>query len=151
MENSDNDTRLVALTADIVAAYVGHNALPPAELVRLLTDVHTALLHIERRDIGEPLAEARPPAVPVKKSIRPDTLVCLEDGKAFKILKRHLHVHHDMTPEDYRKKWDLPDTYPMVAPNYSTARSHLAKDLGLGRKRAPAKAKRGGKAQAATA
>ncbi|MBS0243551.1 MAG: MucR family transcriptional regulator [Proteobacteria bacterium] len=125
---------LVGLTAEIVAAYVSKNAVAPADLPTLIGDVHQALSRaagnteiIERDDLK--------PAVPVKKSVTPDYIVCLEDGKKFKSLKRHLRTHYKMSPEEYRAKWQLPHDYPMVAPNYAAARSQLAKKMGLGTRR----------------
>jgi predicted transcriptional regulator len=134
---------LIELSAQIVAAYVSHNALTAGDLPNLIADVHTAL-----KNIGEPatvveIAEPQKPAVSIRKSITPDFLVCLEDGKPFKSLKRHLRTTYDMSPADYREKWNLPGDYPMVAPNYSATRSALAKSNGLGRKAAvPLVAKR---------
>ena len=127
---------LVELAAQIVAAYVGKNAVEQADLPRLIADVHRAL---ERAAAGNrpataPLPEAKP-AVTVRKSVTPDYLICLEDGKKFKSLKRHLRTHFNLTPEQYREKWGLPADYPMVAPNYATSRSKLAKNMGLGHKR----------------
>ena len=124
------------LAAQIVAAYVGRNAVEQADLPKLITEVHKALEQVAgmppRRDEGlEPK-----PAVSVKKSITPDYLVCLEDGKKFKSLKRHLRTHFNLTPEQYREKWNLPADYPMVAPNYANSRSKLAKNMGLGQRKA---------------
>lgn len=128
------DKRIIEITADIVSAYVGNNPLPAANLPDLIAGVSTAV----RKLAGEPAkpAEALVPAVNPKKSIFPDYLVCLEDGKRFKSLKRHL-AGLGMTPDQYREKWSLPGDYPMVAPNYSVRRSALAKASGLGRNRAP--------------
>jgi predicted transcriptional regulator len=132
------DSDLIDLSAGIVSAYVSHNALSVTDLPKLIGEVHTALRGL--RGPGLPaLAEELRPAVPVKKSITPDYLICLEDGKKFKSLKRHLRTHYDLSPEQYREKWGLPADYPMVAPNYSATRSRLAKDNGLGRKAAPAR------------
>lgn len=140
---------IIELTADIVSAYVGHNALSAADLPRVIGQVHAALSGLVVSVPAEPVVELKP-AVPVKKSITPDYLICLEDGKQFKSLKRHLKTEYGMSPEDYRAKWGLPADYPMVAPNYSEARSQLAKSIGLGRKPAvPSPAKRGRKPQAA--
>jgi len=127
------DHELVGLSADIVSAYVGHNALSVTDLPRLIADVHNALRNLKITGSAAAPAELKP-AVPVKKSINPDYLICLEDGKKFKSLKRHLRTHYDLSPEQYREKWGLPADYPMVAPNYSETRSRLAKDNGLGRK-----------------
>ena len=127
------DHELVELSADIVSAYVGHNALSVTDLPKLIADVHNALKNL-RSNSGPVVPTELKPAVPVKKSIAPDYLICLEDGKKFKSLKRHLRTHYDLSPEQYREKWGLPADYPMVAPNYSETRSRLAKDNGLGRK-----------------
>ena len=130
----DND--LIDLSTEIVSAYVSHNALSVTDLPRLIADVHSALRGL-RSNTAPELAEELKPAVPVKKSVAADFIVCLEDGKKFKSLKRHLRTHYNLSPEEYREKWGLPADYPMVAPNYSATRSRLAKDNGLGRKAAP--------------
>ena len=127
----DND--LIDLSTEIVSAYVSHNALSVTDLPKLIADVHMALKGLKSTTAPEPSEELKP-AVPVRKSIAADYLICLEDGKKFKSLKRHLRTHYDMSPEEYREKWGLPADYPMVAPNYSATRSRLAKDNGLGRK-----------------
>lgn len=122
----------IELTASIVSAYVGNNPTPAAEIPNLISQVHGALMRVSSgRTETAPLEPAKP-AVPPKKSIAPDYLVCLEDGKRFKSLKRHLRTQYNMTPEQYREKWGLPADYPMVAPNYAVARSQLAKQMGLG-------------------
>lgn len=118
------------LTAKIVAAYVSNNPVPVAELARLIHQVHAALSSVGAG--AEPLAERPQPAVPVKRSVTPDYIVCLEDGKKLKMLKRHLKTAFNMTPEEYKERWDLPADYPMVAPNYASQRSRLAKNIGLG-------------------
>ena len=133
----------IDLTANIVSAYLSNNPTPAAEIPNLISQIHAALLRVSS---GRPDAPAEPakPAVSLKKSINPDYLVCLEDGKRFKSLKRHLRTQYNMTPEQYRDKWGLPADYPMVAPNYAASRSELAKSIGLGRKAAavaPAKTK----------
>ncbi len=128
---SDND--LIDLSTEIVSAYVSHNALSVTDLPKLIADVHSALKDLRTTTPSEPAEELKP-AVPVRKSIAPDYIICLEDGKKFKSLKRHLRTHYDMSPEEYREKWALPPDYPMVAPNYSATRSRLAKDNGLGKK-----------------
>jgi predicted transcriptional regulator len=128
-----SDADLVDLSADIVCAYVSHNALSVADLPKLINDVHGALRNLQAAGTSEPVEELRP-AVPVRKSVANDYIVCLEDGKKFKSLKRHLKTHYDLSPEEYREKWGLPADYPMVAPSYSATRSRLAKDNGLGRK-----------------
>ena len=126
---------LVDLTADIVSAYVSHNVVPAADLPELIRSVHSSLGVLSESSVAAPKEELKP-AVPPKKSIMPDYLICLEDGKHFKSLKRHLKTHYDLTPEQYREKWGLPADYPMVAPNYAAARSRLAKEMGLGQRRA---------------
>ena len=133
---SDNlaSANYIELAADIVSAYVSNNSVPSGELPSLISDVHLALVKVGG-NAGEAPAEAPKPAVSVKKSITPDYIVCLEDGKKFKSLKRHLRTQYSMTPEQYREKWDLPADYPMVAPNYAAARSQLAKQMGLGTRR----------------
>ena len=130
---TDND--LIDLSTEIVSAYVSHNALSVTDLPKLISDVHSALRGLRTDATVVPMEELKP-AVPVRKSVGPDYIVCLEDGKKFKSLKRHLRTHYDMSPEQYREKWGLPADYPMVAPNYSATRSRLAKDNGLGRKAA---------------
>ena len=120
--------------ADIVSAYVSHNSVRSADLPSLIHDVHQALLKVVSNAAEAP-AEAPKPAISVRKSVTPDYIICLEDGKKFKSLKRHLRTQYDMTPEQYREKWGLPADYPMVAPNYAKARSQLAKEMGLGQQR----------------
>lgn len=127
----EEKTEVIGMTAEIVSAYVGNNTVSAADLPGLIQSVHKALTGIS----GEPeVVEATPrePAVPVRRSITPDYLVCLEDGRKFKSLKRHLRTKYNMSPEEYRTKWGLPKDYPMVAPNYAKARSDLAKQMGLG-------------------
>ncbi len=124
----------IELAADIVAAYVSNNSVPSTDLSSLINDVYAALQRI-RSGAVEPPAEAPKPAISVKKSITPDYIICLEDGKRFKSLKRHLRTQYDLSPEQYREKWGLPADYPMVAPNYAKARSELAKEMGLGQQR----------------
>jgi len=125
---------LVEMAADIVSAYVSANELPPQEIPALIRTVHAALQQIAG-SAPAVAAGAQEPAVPVKKSITPDYIVCLEDGKKFKSLKRHLRTRYAMTPDEYRAKWGLPHDYPMVAPNYAKERSNLAKRMGLGHAR----------------
>jgi predicted transcriptional regulator len=132
-ENTSGGT-FIKLTADIVSAYVSNNSVPSADLPALIGQVHSALTRVSSGQ-SESAAEPPKPAVSVKKSITPDHIVCLEDGKKFKSLKRHLRTQYNMTPEQYREKWGLPPDYPMVAPNYAAARSHLAKQMGLGQQR----------------
>ncbi len=121
----------VELTANIVSAYLSNNPTPASEIPNLIGQVHAALLRVATGRT-EMLLEPAKPAVSAKKSITPEYLVCLEDGKRFKSLKRHLRTHYKLTPEQYREKWGLPADYPMVAPNYAVARSQLAKKMGLG-------------------
>ena len=132
-----NDTATgsyIALTADIVSAYVSNNTVPASDIQSLISQVHSALMRVSGGQ-SDTQPEPLKPAIAVKKSITPDHLVCLEDGKKFKSLKRHLRTQYNMTPEQYRDKWGLPADYPMVAPNYAVARSQLAKKMGLGQQR----------------
>lgn len=124
----------VALAAQIVAAYVGNHTVPANELPDLIRSVYATLTTIEGAP-AEVHQEAAKPAVSVKKSVHPEYIVCLEDGKKFKSLKRHLRTQYNMSPEAYREKWGLPADYPMVAPSYAKARSQLAKEMGLGQNR----------------
>ena len=133
--NAPAGNELVELTADIVAAYVGNNAVPANELPALINDVYKALSSAVTDGGEEKKKEELKPAVPIRRSVHPDYIICLEDGKKFKSLKRHLRTHYDMSPEEYREKWGLPPDYPMVAPNYAKARSELAKKMGLGQRR----------------
>lgn len=124
----------VAVAADVVSSYVANNSLPAQDLPALIEQVHgafKALNHPREPEAAQPLK----PAVPIRRSVTPDFIVCLEDGKKFKSLKRHLRTRYGLTPEQYREKWGLPDDYPMVAPNYARARSDLAKEMGLGQQR----------------
>jgi len=125
----------IDLAADIVSAYVSKNSVPQADLPGLIDSVHTALSQATQ-GATEVSKEELTPAVPIKKSITPDYLICLDDGKKFKSLKRHLRTAYNRTPEEYRARWNLPSDYPMVAPNYAQARSALARSMGLGQKRA---------------
>ena len=133
---AEKTTPLIELASQIVAAYVTKNAVEQADLPRLITEVHKALELAAAGKAG-PRADApeAKPAVNIRRSITPDYLICLEDGKKFKSLKRHLRTHFNLSPEQYREKWGLPADYPMVAPNYATSRSKLAKNMGLGHKR----------------
>ncbi|MGL4323280.1 MAG: MucR family transcriptional regulator [Beijerinckiaceae bacterium] len=124
----------VTLTAQVVAAYVSNHSVPPQDLPELIRSVYTTLTHIDASP-SDGVIEVSKPAVSVKKSVHPEYLICLEDGKKFKSLKRHLRTQYNMSPEAYREKWGLPADYPMVAPSYAKARSQLAKDMGLGQKR----------------
>jgi len=127
------DIDVIEYTTEIVAAYVSHNAISPTDLPKLIADVHSAVKNLTNEEVPAP-AEEKKPAVPVRKSVTADYIICLEDGKKFKSLKRHLRTHYNLSPEEYREKWGLPADYPMVAPSYSETRSRLAKDNGLGRK-----------------
>lgn len=134
MPEHEGTSELVGLAADIVSAYVSNNTLVAAELPALIDSVCEALAKAAAAS-ATPVMEDLKPAVPIRKSVTPDYIVCLEDGKKFKSLKRHLRSHFDLSPDQYREKWGLPYDYPMVAPNYAAARSALAKKLGLGRRR----------------
>lgn len=125
---------LVEMAAEIVSAYVSANQVQPQDLPGLIRTVYASLVQVAG-SAPVAAASAQEPAVPVKKSITPDYIVCLEDGKKFKSLKRHLRTKYSMTPDDYRAKWGLPHDYPMVAPNYAKERSNLAKRMGLGQAR----------------
>lgn len=145
---SDSTDQVLGLTAQIVSAHVRHNAVPPDALPSLIQEVYKTLTNVGKQPAQ---AEKPTPAVPVKQSIRQDRIVCLEDGKSFSMLKRHLMTDHKLTPQQYRDKWGLPRDYPMVAPDYARTRSTLAKKIGLGRKsakpavkRAAGRKKRGG-------
>jgi predicted transcriptional regulator len=141
----DDKADIIEMTAEIVAAYVENNTITTADLPSLIQSVHRALTGVTS---GPVAVEAAPkePAVPVRRSITPEHLVCLEDGRKFKSLKRHLRTKYNMSPEEYRAKWGLPKDYPMVAPNYAKARSDLAKQMGLGQggRQAPKVVKRRG-------
>jgi predicted transcriptional regulator len=126
---------LVELTAEIVAAYVSNHVVPVAELPTLIADVHSALNNTTAPAPVVVPVEKPKPAVSVRKSVQDDQITCLECGGTFKSLKRHLMTHHNLSPEEYREKWDLPADYPMVAPAYAEARSRLAKEMGLGQRR----------------
>ncbi len=130
MPDDKPTTELLELTTKVVAAHVSHNAMPAADLPRLIATVHETLAKLGTEEAAPKLK----PAVPIKQSVTPEYVVCLEDGKKQKMLKRHLKTAHGMTPDDYRKRWGLPLDYPMVAPNYAKTRSELAKKIGLGRK-----------------
>jgi predicted transcriptional regulator len=124
----------IDLTASIVSAYVSNNPMPASDIPGLIGQIHAALLRVSSGRVEVRLEPAKP-AVSIKRSMTPDYLVCLEDGKRFKSLKRHLRSQYNLTPEQYRDKWGLPPDYPMVAPNYAVARSQLAKKMGLGQQR----------------
>jgi predicted transcriptional regulator len=124
---------ILRMTAEVVAAYVRNNPLPTAELSSIINTVHGSLAALNGG--GAPKAEPQRPAVSIRRSVQPDHIVCLEDGKKLKMLKRHLRTSYGLSPEEYRAKWGLPPDYPMVAPNYAKQRSEFAKQIGLGRKR----------------
>jgi predicted transcriptional regulator len=136
-DNGDGDmdevdrSNLVALTANIISAYVSNNEVGRDDIPIMIADIHEALSKASQRS-GNSEKEELKPAVSPKKSVHEDYIICLEDGKKFKSLKRHLRSHYNLSPEEYREKWGLPHDYPMVAPNYAAARSHLAKQMGLG-------------------
>lgn len=131
-DTQDTENTLITLTADIVAAHVTNNSVAVGDLPRLIENVFGALSGLGVEAVA---AEApAEPAVPIRSSVKPDYIVCLEDGKKLKMLKRHLMTHYQMTPDQYRAKWKLPADYPMVAPNYAEKRRTLAKSIGLGRK-----------------
>jgi predicted transcriptional regulator len=131
MADNTANGNFIELTAEIVSAYVSNNTVSAGDIPALINQVHAALSRVS----GEAAAEPLKPAVSLKKSVTPEYIVCLEDGKKFKSLKRHLRTQYNMTPEQYREKWGLGADYPMVAPNYAAARSHLAKQMGLGQQR----------------
>ncbi len=134
MADTPAEGNLIALTAGIVSAYVSNNTVAAGDIPALINQVHVALSRVSGKS-GDAQSEPLKPAVSLKKSITPEYIVCLEDGKKFKSLKRHLRTQYDMTPEQYREKWGLSADYPMVAPNYAAARSQLAKQMGLGQQR----------------
>ena len=140
-DNEDGQETLIALTADIVAAHVSNNSVAVNDLPQLIQNVHGALSGLSSKP-NAPEAKLEP-KVPIRSSIKPDYIVCLEDGKKLKMLKRHLMTHYQMTPDQYRQKWGLSPDYPMVAPNYAEQRRALAKSIGLGTKRK--RTSRGGK------
>lgn len=139
MSERSNTSDLLALTTEIVAAHVANNAVAVSDLPQLINEVYRTLANVG----SAPAAPERPqPAVPVKRSVHPDYIICLEDGKKLKMLKRHLKTAYNMTPEEYRERWGLAADYPMVAPNYAAHRSSLAKKIGLGTKPRKRPAKR---------
>jgi predicted transcriptional regulator len=129
---ASSDLRLIEMTTDIVSAYVAHNEVPTSDVGTLISTTYAVLRSLDGNPVAEVVRE-QAPVVPAKKSVFPDYIICLEDGKRFKSLKRHLRSSYDLTPEAYRTKWGLAADYPMVAPNYAAARSMLAKKIGLGR------------------
>ncbi len=134
MSDTMNSSNCIELAAGIVSAYVSNNSVPASDLPSLINEVHSALLRVTSGH-PVPVPETPKPAVPTKKSITNDFIICLEDGRKFKSLKRHLRTQYNMSPDEYREKWGLPPDYPMVAPNYAKARSNLAKQMGLGQQR----------------
>jgi predicted transcriptional regulator len=132
-ESNEITETLIALTADIVSAHVSNNSVAVNDLPNLIQNVHNALIGLGAQP--EPVAVKQEPAVSIRSSVKPDFIVCLEDGKKLKMLKRHLMTHYQMTPDEYRQKWGLATDYPMVAPNYAEQRRSLAKKIGLGTKR----------------
>lgn len=133
MPDQTSHSDLLALTTEIVSSHVANNTVPQNEISGLIEQVFRTLSNLGGS--GGPISADRPqPVVPIKKSITPEYIVCLEDGKKLKMLKRHLKTAYNMTPEEYRERWGLPSDYPMVAPNYAKQRSRLAKDIGLGTK-----------------
>jgi predicted transcriptional regulator len=135
MADHSDKASCIHLTADIVSAYVSNNTVSSAEIPALISQVYSALMRVSAVTAVAAPAEPLKPAVPIKRSITPEYLVCLEDGKKFKSLKRHLRTQYQMTPDQYRAKWNLPADYPMVAPKYAAVRSQLAKQMGLGQQR----------------
>ena len=135
MSSSSSTSEFIELAADIVSAYVSNNSVPSSDLPNLISDVHNALMRVSNGVVPETPNEPQKPAISVKKSVTPDYIICLEDGKRFKSLKRHLRTQYNISPDQYREKWGLPPDYPMVAPNYAEARSRLAKEMGLGQQR----------------
>lgn len=132
-EDTLDSSNLLRMTSDVVAAYLGNNTVAASQISEVINSVHEAFSRLVT-DNSEPEAEPAKPAVSIRRSITPDYIICLEDGKRLKMLKRHLRTTYNMTPEDYRSKWGLPADYPMVAPNYAAQRSEFAKKIGLGRK-----------------
>jgi predicted transcriptional regulator len=133
-ETTGSNNHFIELAADIVSAYVSNNSVPASDLPTLINDVHSALVKVMSGTVVAPV-ETPKPAVPAKKSVTNEFIVCLEDGRKFKSLKRHLRTQYNMSPDEYREKWGLAPDYPMVAPNYAKARSNLAKQMGLGQQR----------------
>lgn len=132
--DTENSETFMELAAEIVSAYVSNNSVPASDLPGLISEIHSALVRVTSASAPAPV-EAPKPAVPTRKSVTDEYIVCLEDGKRFKSLKRHLRTQYNMSPDDYREKWGLSADYPMVAPNYAKARSQLAKQMGLGQQR----------------
>ena len=135
MTETQTTPNYLEMAVDIVSAFVSHNPMPASDLPALIGSVNQALQNLGSGSTQQAVEEKKEPAVPIKKSVQPDYIVCLDDGRKFKSLKRHLRTSYNMTPDQYRIKWGLPPTYPMVAPNYAAARSELAKRMGLGQQR----------------
>lgn len=136
MTAKENNGEILGLTTEIVASYLSNNPVDERSIPGMIEQIYHTLSNLGGAASGAPVKERPAPAVPVKKSVHPDYIVCLEDGKKMKMLRRHLKTAYDMTPEAYRERWGLPTDYPMTAPNYAKQRSKLAKDIGLGRKAA---------------
>lgn len=132
MKNKSDHEELLIMTTEITSAYVANNTVSISEIGAVIDQVYKSLSGVSAE--SNPIADRPQPAVPIKKSVQPDHIICLEDGKKLKMLKRHLKTAYNMSPEDYRERWGLPADYPMVAPNYAEKRSRLAKDIGLGTK-----------------
>ena len=135
MSEPQQSSNYLELAADIVSAFVSNNSVPATDLPALIGNVHDALNRVASGSTQQAVEEPKAPAVPIRKSVQPDYIVCLDDGKRFKSLKRHLRTVYNLTPDQYRAKWGLAADYPMVAPNYAATRSELAKRLGLGQQR----------------
>ncbi len=144
MSEQENGNELLGLTEKIVSAHVANNAVSSTDLPILIKAIHAALQNVSAAGETAPTPK---PVIPIKRSITPSYIVCLEDGRKMKMLKRHLKTDHNMTPKEYRQRWQLPPDYPMTAPNYAKARSELAKKIGLGKKRRNVKAKGKGAAK----
>ena len=142
MADNTSNTIHLEMAADIVSAFVSNNAVPSGELGNLLQSVYASIGRLASGSVEPAVVEVKEPAVSIKKSVTPDYIICLEDGKKFKSLKRHLRTAYDLSPEAYREKWKLPHDYPMVAPAYAAARSALAKQSGLGQQRLSAVSKK---------
>lgn len=132
MDEKSKQVKMLERTVQIVAAHVRNHTVGPEEVPRLIRNVHETLMQVEKGDTASPKGQR--PAVPIKYSVTPDYLICLEDGKKFRTLTRHLKKFYGLTPKEYREKWDLPASYPMVAPNYAKERSRIAKEIGLGKR-----------------
>jgi predicted transcriptional regulator len=140
VEEKISTSDLLQMTAQVVSAYVGNNSIADGQLPEVIRSVYASLNSLDTAGAGE-VAPEQKPAVPVKRSVTPDFIVCLEDGKKLKMLKRHLRTTYELTPDEYRAKWGLPADYPMVAPNYAKQRSAFAKKIGLGKRTGPRRRK----------